>query len=72
MRIAVFVERGKKSWKFRAYSTWFNESWDGCNMVDVPEDVPRSKAKAVAVEILKSRMDLTSQLIPRGIRCCSE
>lgn len=70
MQIAVFVERGKKSWKFRAYSTWFNAEWKGCNMVEVPDDVPRAKAKSVAIEILKSRIDLTSETLPSGINCC--
>ena len=66
--VAVFVRRGKRAWKFEVYSRDYNSSWPGCNIVNVPDSVPRADAKAYALRVIKANMQLDSQLAPTGIK----
>ena len=69
--VAVFVERGKRAWKFRAYTMWFNPAWSGCNLVKVTAE-SGTEAKRKAIDVVKARMDLTSQLAPSDVRIVGE
>ena len=71
-QIAVFVRRGKRGWKFDAYSQWFHPSWDGCNIVEVPESVPRKDRKAHAINSVRVHFDMESKIAPTGFNVCKD
>ena len=69
--VAVFVQRGKRGWKFDAYTRWFNPSWSGCNMVRVRAE-NGTAAKKMAINEIKARMNLKSMLPPSDVAVCGE
>lgn len=69
--VAVFVERGKRVWKFHAYTLWYNPAWDGCNIIHV-EARNGTEAKKLAIARIKAKMDLNSTVPPSGINVCGE
>lgn len=70
-QVAVFVQRGKRGWKFRAYTRDYNPSWEGCNMVTVTARNGAS-AKQHAIDVIKANMNLNSKLCPSGVNCYEE
>ncbi len=69
--VAVFVERGKRGWKFRAYTRVYNREWDGCNIVHVRAS-NGTEAKNKAIGHIKARMNLNSQIPPSNVAICRE
>ena len=57
VRVAVFPYRGKRGYRFNAYTRIYNPEWEGCNLVDV-EAANGNEAKKLAVDIIRTRLTL--------------
>lgn len=51
-KIGVFTEKGPRKRKYRAYTTYYNPSWEGCRVVNV-EAKNGTEAKKKAIEIMR-------------------
>jgi len=70
--VAVFVKAAKsRGWEFRAYIRDYDRTTPGCNMVRV-QAANGKAAKAIAIAMVKARMDLQSRIPPSGVAVCSQ
>lgn len=69
--VAVFVERGKRGWRFSAYTRDYNPEWSGCNIMHVKAQCG-SAAKKEAIAHVKARMNLKSTIAPSDVAIVGE